>query len=322
MKAQLYALCIMLLVAGMAACTPEEAGDSDALVVPTTANIPQATVAAIQPSSSSTLPAPPTMTILELADPTAAATPTTVAEDPVYKVIYVEQGDVLNVRSGPSVENDIVGSLLPEEAGISITGRGQLSSGSTWVPVKSDLTAGWVNGRFLTEFLGEESFCGNSDVERVLDSFRAALESGDGDLLAQAVHPERGVRLRLNWWNPELLFRGDQLPELFASSQEYQWGIEDGSGEPIEGSFSAIVYPMLQEDLLGSTETACKEILQGGSAGLVQLPQSYPSDTYYSFHRPGTEEFSGLNWGTWVVGMERWQKAFYISFLVHFDWEI
>jgi hypothetical protein len=29
-----------------------------------------------------------------------------------------------------------------------------------------------------------------------------------------------------------------------------------------------------------------------------------------------------LDWGTWVVGIERWQERYFVSFLVHFEWEI
>jgi hypothetical protein len=38
-------------------------------------------------------------------------------------------------------------------------------------------------------------------------------------------------------------------------------------------------------------------------------------------YRPGPagEE---LDWGTWVVGIERWQEEYFVSFLVHYQWEI
>ena len=75
-------------------------------------------------------------------------------------------------------------------------------------------------------------------------------------------------------------------------------------------------------DLLEATEIGCNEILHGGTAGLIQLPDGYETINYYSFYRPGSAEYEGMDWGTWVVGVESWQGEFFLSFLVHFAWEI
>jgi hypothetical protein len=52
----------------------------------------------------------------------------------------------------------------------------------------------------------------------------------------------------------------------------------------------------------------------------VRLPDGYEQVNYYAYYRPaGDIEF---DWGTWVVGVEQWQGQWYVSYLVHFDWEI
>jgi hypothetical protein len=42
---------------------------------------------------------------------------------------------------------------------------------------------------------------------------------------------------------------------------------------------------------------------------------------YYSVFFPGTEEFSGLDWETWAVGMELIEGRPYLAALVHYVWE-
>jgi hypothetical protein len=79
---------------------------------------------------------------------------------------------------------------------------------------------------------------------------------------------------------------------------------------------------MLERDLLPATETGCNEILHGGTAGLVQLPDSFAGINYYSFYRPAGPDEVEMDWGTWVAGVERWQGSYQIAFLVHFAWEI
>ncbi len=62
-----------------------------------------------------------------------------------YKVVNVEGWDVLNVRSGPGTEYQIVHTLAPDEGCIVQSGK---RSGS-WVSIKTQGVAGWVKSRYL-----------------------------------------------------------------------------------------------------------------------------------------------------------------------------
>ena len=63
----------------------------------------------------------------------------------LYVVANVAHDDVLNVRSGPSADFDVVGELQPGSRGVSITGMCR----SLWCPVQHESTSGWVNRIYL-----------------------------------------------------------------------------------------------------------------------------------------------------------------------------
>lgn len=65
---------------------------------------------------------------------------------PVFKVANVGSTDVLNVRSGPSSDHDIVGSLAAATSGVHLTGPCQ----SRWCPIEHQSLTGWVNRAFLS----------------------------------------------------------------------------------------------------------------------------------------------------------------------------
>jgi hypothetical protein len=67
------------------------------------------------------------------------------AAQPGFRVVNVRSHDVLNVRSGPSADFDVVGSLPPASRGIAITSACR----SEWCPVQHRLTNGWVNSAYL-----------------------------------------------------------------------------------------------------------------------------------------------------------------------------
>ena len=235
-----------------------------------------------------------------------------------FAVIFVEPNDVLNVRSGPGVDFGIVGTIPPDATDVAITGSGQSVSGSTWVPVQRGNLAGWVNSRFLTGAVADQTFCGNTAVLDLLDQFRTAVANQDDTRLSQLIHPERDLRVRLLWYEAETRLDNQNL---FSDLTSYNWGNAAGSGEPILGTPAQVLLPRLQNDFVGATETACNEILHGGTPGFVVLPEAYEALNYYSYYRPGTEEYAGLNWGSWVIGLELWQGSYYVTALVHYQWE-
>lgn len=320
---RLYLFLLIVLLA--AACSASGTEPTPQLIMPTA--VVTVDTAAAQPTTTSTLPAPPTIEPATASAVTSTPQPTAQPAQPSagevqYQVAFVTADDTLNVRSGPGVANEVVGELAPYASGVRITGPGQKADGSTWVPIAAGALTGWVNGRFLTETVTETAFCSDTAVNKLLSDLATAVINQDGNLLAQLIHPERGLRLRHAWWNPEVSISQTSARQIFTSAAGYDWGVEDGSGFPIVGSFKEEILPLLQRDLVLAAETGCDEIIHGGTAGFVRLPDGYDAVHYYSLHRPGTEEFAGMNWGTWVAGVEQWQGAYYLSFLVHFQWEI
>ncbi len=306
----------------VAGCTVANNAPAPTLEMPT-AIPPTPIVPPLANAATATpLPQPPTAEVVPTSTVAATAVaPTPTASPVTYRVAYVTSDDTLNVRSGPGVDFDVVGELAPQATGVEITGSGNLVAGSTWVPITNGRVTGWVNGRFLTTAVSQAEFCEDEAVVALVADLQTAVTNRDNALLAQLIHPERGLRIHTYWWNPGVLVDGEERERLFTSRASYDWGIEDGSGFPIVGSFADVILPDLERDLLPATERGCHEILHGATAGLVQLPDGYEQAPYVSLYRPASDE-GGFDWGAWVLGVEWWNGRYYLSYLVHFQWEI
>jgi uncharacterized protein YgiM (DUF1202 family) len=266
---------------------------------PTDTALPPATLTPI-PSPTPTTPQP--------SQPVVAAS---------YRTAYVAEDDVLNVRSGPGINFDIIGSLPPRATEIRITSP-QAEDG--WVEIAWDNLEGWVSRFYLTEAVDPETFCNAAAAQDVVEQFSAALKDRDGAALGRLVHPQRGLLVRLNWWNNEVHFDQAEVSSLFTAADKRDWGVEDGSGLPLEGPFEEIVVPLLDTDFAGSPQVHCNQLVAGASAGLIQLPFEYEAVNYYTVHRPVTG--NELDWGSWVLGIEYWAGQPFLSYLVHYQWEI
>ena len=351
-----FVLALLLALALLSACGGDAPPD---LVIPTVAatadpNLPPTPVADVSPTALSTqtlpppatavlatatatptaipptavppsaTPLPPTPTLAATAVPPTATPVPPEAAAPVYRVAFVAANDTLNVRRRADADSAVVGQLPPDASGITIVGEGQsVRGGGLWLPVETAVGSGYVNSRFLTEAISREAFCADPAVNELLARLQTAIATEDAALLGELVHPTRGLRLRLNWWNEEIIVREDALADIFRDRNRdaVNWGTNEGSGETIRGTFSDVMMPFLTKDLLGATQWACDELLYGPTAGMMILPEGYEAVHFYSAHRPApaAQEF---DWGTWAVGVERWQGRYYVSYLIHYRYEI
>ena len=288
-------------------------------VLATATNTPTPT-----PIPPSATPPPSTPTLAPTALPPTATPVPPEAAAPVYRVAFVAANDTLNVRRRADADSAVIGQLPPDATGITVAGEGQgVRGGGLWLPVETAVGSGYVNSRFLTEAIGREAFCADPAVNELLTRLQTAIATEDAALLGQLVHPTRGLRLRLNWWNEEVIVREDALADIFRdrARDAVNWGTNEGSGEAIRGTFSDVMLPFLTRDLLGATQWACAELLYGPTAGLITLPEGYEAVHFYSAYRPAPAE-QEFDWGTWAVGVERWQGRYYVSYLIHYRYEI
>jgi hypothetical protein len=77
--------------------------------------------------------------------PPPAADPPKQSAPSSFRVVGVDLDDVLNVRSGPSPEHAVIGSILPDADGIRIAGP----CVSAWCPIQHRGLSGWVNSLYL-----------------------------------------------------------------------------------------------------------------------------------------------------------------------------
>lgn len=87
---------------------------------------------------------PPAAPVAKAA-PAASQPPPSPAPTNAYRVTNVAQDDKLNVRDGPSADDDVIGTLQAEQRGIKLSGECR----SRWCPITHGGVSGWVNAAFL-----------------------------------------------------------------------------------------------------------------------------------------------------------------------------
>lgn len=162
------------------------------------------------------------------------------------------------------------------------------------------------------------NFCLDTRALKLLSDLQTAIQSRDGKLLASLASPTFGVGVRFIR-NAKVVTYFDNIKFIFETTYQADWGLGASSGEPVKGSFHDLVLPSLDLVFASNPIITCNELKVGGATYIPEWP--YTGMDYYSVYYPGTDEFGGLNWETWAVGMVREEGKPMLAALVHYVWE-
>jgi hypothetical protein len=114
-----------------------------------------------------------------------------------------------------------------------------------------------------------------------------------------------------------------QLVLLPEDDIPYVWGIEDGTGAPIELTgreyFERYVF---NADYTAAPETAVDTVLMQGNA-LENVASAYPEGRFVEYHFPGLDEqMAGYDWCSLKLVFECYQGDWYLVGLVHSEWTV
>lgn len=249
-----------------------------------------------------------------------------VAEDAYYHpertfaVVMVEEGDVLNVREGAGTMHPIVGTLAPESVELTATGAEEMVGTQRWVEVLLPIEGqGWVNSYYLTELVTPAKFCEDAQVSDLLGELETAIRERDGERLFATVSPKHGLTVQLLANGARHRFDDEEARALFNDAQSFEWGTHPYTGETLSGSFGELVTPDLESVLAAPNSTVqCNDLVLGGHAYDVRLPTELANFNFYTLHFPGSAEYAGMDWSSWLVGVEYSEGVPYVVSLLHF----
>jgi hypothetical protein len=247
--------------------------------------------------------------------------PTPSGSSDTYAVVLIAGDDVLNIRSGPGVENAVVGTLQPDQSGLTRTDKTSGTGEETWVEIQNPGGGtGWVDAKFLTEYVDPSAFCSDARVTSLLNDFEKAVKTTSGDLFKTLVSPAHGLDVVYIRDGTVANYSPDEAGWAFQSTYEVDWGPSAGSGQPVKGTFPGVILPALQE-VFQNVTLACDQIKLGGASYQVTWPVEYANINFYSLYNPGTSQNSNMDWRTWLAGVEYVDGHPYLFALLNYQWE-
>lgn len=322
----------IVLISALTGCNLSLSGSPTPLPTPTDIQSPTQTIVFLtetpilsepSPILTSTTGSPATAVPNVTPVPTSGSGPVILPGAPSgpYAVILVPPGDVLNIRSGPSVSNPVIATFQDTETGILRTGPSAVVEGGLWVEIqKPGGGVGWVYSVYLTEYVAPAAFCASSGGSNLIANLDAALTNNDGVQLSSLVSPAHGMTVSLWRYGRRVIFMPNDARWVFHSTYEHNWGEAPASGLETIGSFHVSVLPYLQDVFVSSYTLTCNSLGSAPQYGVEPWPVLYTNVNYYTVLKPGTPGID-LDFRYFLVGVEFVQGQPFVFALIHFAWE-
>jgi Ig-like domain-containing protein/CARDB protein len=251
--------------------------------------------------------------------PTFTPSSTPVALMGPYAVTLVASNDVLNIRSAPGAGNPIIGSFTYDAVNVMRTGSTQQADDAEWVEVlmPDGINKGWINSKYLTEYVSHDAFCAEPYVRMQIDLLRISMRDSNGGLLASLVSSKHGINM--GYWQHGSVTNYTTITAktIFTDTQSIDWGSGGASGIEDIGTFTQIVQPQINDVFNSAYELHCDE---PSYAVMYPNPWPYTNVHYYAVVKPPTPG-NVFDWKVWLIGVEYVNGSPYLLGAVHYVWE-
>jgi len=167
-------------------------------------------------------------------------------------------------------------------------------------------------------------------IQSIIDerarSVLTAISQRDYEKLSEAVHPEKGVRFTPYGYvdtEKDLVFSAEQIRNMASDTKKYVWGSYDGSGEPIELTFSEYFSRFIYDVAFTEAEKVGYNKILGQGNSLNNSFEVYRNAIIVEYHFPGIDpQYEGMDWRSLRLVFEKSGDTWYLVGVIHDQWTI
>lgn len=167
----------------------------------------------------------------------------------------------------------------------------------------------------------------NAELTELAYTVLGYISHGDYHALSRITHPEFGVVFS-PYATVELTrnkcFQADQIASFGSDNTVYVWGVQEGTGEPIEMTpvdyFTKYIFA---KDYFSASVIGVNRIIKSGNA-LENITEVFPDVKFVDFHIPGGDKDSSedFNWSSLRLGFEEYEGKLWLTLIMNSKWTV
>ncbi len=152
------------------------------------------------------------------------------------------------------------------------------------------------------------------------------LKSKDMNKLSQYIHPTKGLRFTPYFYvdvQNDLVLTAEEISEVMQNTDVVQWGFYNGSGEPIDLTFSDYYDRFVYDQDFANPQIIGNNVAIGGGNTIDNISEAYPDGYFIEFHFSQINpEFEGIDWESLRLVFEQYNSTWYLVGVIHGQWTI
>lgn len=144
--------------------------------------------------------------------------------------------------------------------------------------------------------------------------------------LSSHAHPTKGIRFSPYAYvdvSSDLIFAPAQVAAAWGDPQILNWGLYDGSGEPIQKTFEDYYGEFVYDVDFASPHMIGNNVIIGTGNMINNVAQAYPDGVFVEFHFTGFDpQYGGMDWRSLRLVFEDVGGTWYLVGIVHDEWTI
>ncbi len=165
----------------------------------------------------------------------------------------------------------------------------------------------------------------SNNIYRVIEVI-GFMKNKDMNSLSQYIHPTKGIRFTPYFFTDtenDKVFTAEEAAGLMNSTEIINWGVYDGSGEPINLIFGDYYDKFVYDKDFANPQVIGNNVPIGIGNIIDNTSEAYPNGYFVELHFPGFDpQFQGIDWESLRLVFEEYNNTWYLVGVVHGQWTI
>ena len=167
----------------------------------------------------------------------------------------------------------------------------------------------------------------NAELTELAYNVLGYISNGNYSALSKVTHPEFGVVFSpyaTVALSTNKCFQKDQIAAFGSDNTAYVWGVQEGTGEPIEMTAGDYFTKyILTKDFRDAPIIGINRIVKRGNA-LENMTEVFPDVKFVDFHIPGGEKDSSedFDWSSLRLGFEEFEGKLWLTVILSSKWTV
>lgn len=163
-------------------------------------------------------------------------------------------------------------------------------------------------------------------IQNKSDEVLHMLKDKDMSRLSKLVHPDKGVRFSPYSYvnaDKDVKITSAAFSGLMAETKKRLWGSFDGTGDPIDVTFSEYYKKFVYDaDFVSAPQIVFSQPVQRGNSP-VNIKEVYPDAQFIEYYFPVIDpQYNGMDWRSLFLVWEQKGDNWYLVGIIHNQWTI